>query len=277
MRPAIISGFSAVAFAIGGWAVPLVFPQVDPQIAKWMLGFAVTLLLIALLLWFRGLKQPEQKEQYGLNQITDGNQSPAIGSIGGDAHLYFGGQPEPNLPSGSRGGTDESLAGLERAMSGVNKLEQSRRASCPIFPMWEAVMHVASVVKDVDETACYPIARREIRQAARDGRIEIWGRPTIPLTRLAQLPQPKEIWEPIGSEYWSDFKLNSMAVGEIWQEHPHTEAEAHVTKGRDGGMYWTLRVDQRDIERTWRKPRNDGGGNNASFGPSGPNAWMADD
>ena len=241
------------------------------QIYLWSIGG----LCIVLIYWVLRLAlKPTPNADIGSGgQSTAGHFSPAIGRIEGGAHFYAPNpSPAPTSPAPKPYElTDEALDGLLRVMSGAVAPAQPRFVSCPTFPIWKAVLHVARIIHDTDEANCYPASRREIRQAAFDGRIEIWGRPTIRLITLNQKPEPRDIWKAISREYWSDYKINEMAGSEQSQEHQHTDAEEHVRYEIESGRYWTLRADEREIKRAWRAPGGDGGA--APF--TGPNAWMA--
>lgn len=77
MRPAIISFFSAAGFAIGGWVVPIVFPHVEPWVAKYMLLLAVFLLLTAAALWLSGYRR-SATDGGTITQRTNGPLSPNL-------------------------------------------------------------------------------------------------------------------------------------------------------------------------------------------------------
>lgn len=269
MRPAIISGCSAAALAIGGWAVPIVFPHVDPQLAQWMLWVAAGLLSVAVMLWAWDLKKPGEVGT-AVTQATGGPQSPAIGSIGGDAHFHFGGGAAPNEgvlpPRGpivrqlSRAEEDVARAraakspypGLAILTSGPTPGTEMR---CPEMPVWQALRHIAEVIGDRDEHECYPEARRQFRQAAATGQIDVWGRKGIAPTHMDAPKSCSEIWTIIDPDHWQDYKLNSMATGEMWDGYDHTNAEPHVSHGIQAGQYWSLRVHEYQIKREWRKPK----------------------
>lgn len=74
MRSAIISGVGAVGFAIVGWAMPIVFPQVDPLVGQAMLAVGLLLLLTAFILWIRNRKAN------GNGQSIVGNDNVQIGT-----------------------------------------------------------------------------------------------------------------------------------------------------------------------------------------------------
>lgn len=151
--------------------------------------------------------------------------------------------------------------------------EPSRKPRrCPEMPMWKAVEYVSSIIGDTDEQHCYPEARRLIRQAARDERIEVWGRKGLLPEHMNAPLRCSDIWTPIEAGYWDDFKLNPLATGQLFEDREHTDAEPHVRSGILSGQYWNLRVSESDFHNEWRKPIE-----RFNFGPrpSGPNSWMA--
>lgn len=101
MRPEIISGLSAIGFAIGSWAVSIVFPHVDPAIAQWMLWLAIGLLVVAGALRLWGLKKPDGFGGTAITQTTNGPNSPTFGTVNGDVTITHGSPTE----GGERQGT----------------------------------------------------------------------------------------------------------------------------------------------------------------------------
>lgn len=140
------------------------------------------------------------------------------------------------------------------------------------MPMWQAVEYVAETIGDTDFQGCYPEARRQVRQAGLDARLEIWGKKAIPPSHLSAPLECSEVWSPIDPDYWQDFRLNSMAIGSTWDAHPHTEAEPHVSQGIISGQYWALRVHKPKIEIIWPRPAPPRTRRRPNLGPNG---WMA--
>lgn len=122
---------------------------------------------------------------------------------------------------------------------------------CPEWPMWRAIEYVSAVIGDQDETQCYPAAQNEIRQAAANGIIRVWGKKQKPIEHSDSPNACSPIFSPIPADYWHDYHLNSMATGEAWDNHPHTNAESHVATQIRSNRYWTLRVDRAEIESEW--------------------------
>jgi hypothetical protein len=124
MRPAIISACSAAGLALGGWAMPIVFPKVEPAIAEYMLWVAGALLMFAFVLWLWGLRGPDAQ---AATQTTAGGSSPNFGTVTGPVTLNYA-PPSPPMtqerkdPYGPRspqaGWTEDGLSGLQRAIAG---------------------------------------------------------------------------------------------------------------------------------------------------------------
>lgn len=94
MRAQIITGGSAVALAVASWALPLVFPHVDPWVAKGMLTISAVMLLAIFVLWIAGLKG--KPSGAGLNQVTHGPASPVFRDVSGGVHFH---PPAPSPPA----------------------------------------------------------------------------------------------------------------------------------------------------------------------------------
>ncbi len=155
---------------------------------------------------------------------------------------------------------------------GIPWLTSSRRAQAakrPEMQISEAIAYISGVIGDKDPEHCYRRTRREVRQAACDGRIEIWGRAELPQEAKTDPEEASEIWTPIDAEYWRHFKLTEMATGELFQDREHTSPDPFVAE-RAKQRYWALRVDQSAIRREWYKRENP---RRIKY-PRGPQDWM---
>lgn len=92
------TGLSAVGFGIAGVAVPVVFPDIEPWVAKGMLSVAAACLILALILWFFRPKEPDGG---GITQspTTQGANSPAL-AVAGDYHAALASTPITQSHSG---------------------------------------------------------------------------------------------------------------------------------------------------------------------------------
>ena len=117
MRPAVISGCSATALAIGGWALPIVFPHVDPTVAKYMLWLAAFLLLTAVALWLWGRNRGPLDG--GLTQSSSGDGATNVAGPNATVNVYHGqsSPAETKVPNYSLANLDV----LERAMNAASK------------------------------------------------------------------------------------------------------------------------------------------------------------
>jgi hypothetical protein len=114
------------------------------------------------------------------------------------------------------------------------------------------VQHVADVIQDRDDGQCFPEARRQLRQKALEGRIDVWGQKEIP-PRHYKDQSHSAVWSRIDPTYWHEYEISPLATGELFEDRDHTWNEAHISW--KGSRYWSLRVRQQEIEMIWRKPR----------------------
>lgn len=211
------------------------------------------------LLWL--LKPGEKDGEAGPSQTSHGPHSPNYGTVQGNVINQYG----PIAPAlqerktdhwrgprlqdrGSRPSTAERMLGMARP----------RRDQCPETPIWEALCIIADRIGDKDAGDGYPQARVQFRQAALEGRVEVWGQKDIPPAHM-QDERRREVWSCVDPEHWEEYKLARAAGIEACQERPHTKEEEI---GRHGGRYWNLKVHRDDIMRRWpmqRRTSEDGG------------------
>jgi hypothetical protein len=118
--------------------------------------------------------------------------------------------------------------------------------------IWKAVERVARVIGETDTADSFPQARQQIRQAAADGRIDVWGQKDIPPAHY-QDDRHSTIWTPIEADYWHDHELNPMATVERFDNTAHTWRED--LHSLHGDRYWSFRVRERQIKARWRDPK----------------------
>lgn len=145
-----------------------------------------------------------------------------------------------------RDGTPE-----RRLKPDIENLHRETLKRCPEMPMWKAVEYVRGVIGDDNLHGCYSEARRQIRQAALENRLEIWGRKEIPPVTMSTPLGASGAWSKIEPDYWNQYELSSLAVGEHFEQRDHTWNEAF--KNEVGQRYWELRVRKAQVERLWRK------------------------
>lgn len=122
----------------------------------------------------------------------------------------------------------------------------------PEVPMWRAVQQVASTIGDTDEQGCFPQALIAILNAAANDGLEIWGKRELPPP--SQRGICSDIWTLIPAAYWQTHRINSMATGEMWNQHDHTMGEPLIYGEQD--RYWDLRVRGTEIVSRWPGPAN---------------------
>jgi hypothetical protein len=238
MRAQVIAASGSLASFIASVAVPIAFPHVEPWVGYALLAFAGCLAALAVGLWI-----PHRKggESGGVTQTSHGPHSPNFGSVGRDVNIYAhppAQEPTHTMPSWAR----------ERGLAtyGIHDRKQ-----CPDTPVWWAIHRIAARIGENNSAEGYPDARRQLRQAAREG-LEIWGQEQIPPIEMHDVHKHRTVWSPIPATYWQDFMLAITAANEIQEDAPHTCEEA--SPNTPLGRYWNLRVRKEEINRRWRKP-----------------------
>lgn len=191
---------------------------------------------------------------------TTGNHSHAI-SAAGDVHIHApplpAEQQERKSPYG--GWTDKGLSGLERVMQGngkrgtlaseVERIQQAQHDRCPELPVHRALRQIAANIGDKDNAKGYPEARRQFRQSALEGRLDVWGRRQIPPQHF-QDNRSSGVWTRIAPSHWEDHALAPHSVNKAGHGLPHTEEE---NRGLISSRYWSLKVRPEEINRQWPK------------------------
>jgi hypothetical protein len=114
------------------------------------------------------------------------------------------------------------------------------------MPIWKAVEHVAKAIGDSAFDQSYPDTLIQIRQAAVDGCITLWGK----LEREDKASYHSDIWTPIEPSYWEKYRLNALATGEAYPHADHTWAEAYDPRGYQR-RYYAILAGEADIKRIW--------------------------
>lgn len=280
-----------------GWTTAAQIPSDAGGIAKmmadppvylpWLLVVA-GLLVLAWSFWPREDREDRLGEP-GIAQTSHGQMSPNFGTVHGDVHI--GASPPSNEPDilPPRGPIVRRLSQAEADVARARTAKDrnlglavrvagplpGKEHQCPESPVWKAIQHIAQVVGDSDEQGCYPEARRQFRQVAAEGRIDVWGRRGIAPAHLNAPKTCSEVWMLIEPDYWHDYKLNDRATDEASVESDHTSAEPHVSHGIWAGKYWALRVHEYQVVREWPKPSPPSSGGGGPPRPTGPNAWTA--
>ena len=87
MHSAIVSACFSAALFIGGFALPIVFPHIEPWVAKYMLWLAAMLLVLAGGIWLWGLRRSDNGGHV-VTQTSNGPHSPNLnGTFHGDVTI----------------------------------------------------------------------------------------------------------------------------------------------------------------------------------------------
>lgn len=221
--PTTAAGAGTLVIGLG---MPKLIEGLPIWVSPTLVGVGVLLLLIAAgLRWFR---IGGNAEEAGTSQTTSGDSSPTFAGNTTIGTAIFGGATSASSP------------------------EARRR---PGMPIWSAIEHVRAVIGDDDHQAAYLEARRQIRQAASDGRLRIWGRQQLPPSHMNDPHKPSDLSSAIPADYWSDFRLAPQAASQIHENAAHTEPCDHLNKGLLN-LYWDLRVDSAVIKKEWPRLYN---------------------
>ncbi|MBJ7499015.1 MAG: hypothetical protein JHC57_04590 [Sphingopyxis sp.] len=258
----------------------------DPPIyAPWLL-FAICVIFVAYVFWDRD-DAPDNSTDGSAS--TSGSNSPAFsGPIHGPVTINNGIMAEPAKPERPyKYDIDKLNEGLSRAFARLDSGSQINPLSatppglaryvkadrCPDYAAWQALAHIAQVIGD-DAATHFAKSRTQLRQAALDGRVQIWGRQGISPAHMKAPLTCSEVWTKIPADYWRDYRLNNNAAVDASDALDHTDAEQHVSHDILANKYWTLRVDKQAVEQNWRLPKEP----SPSSPPHrdlGPNGWMA--
>jgi hypothetical protein len=224
----------------------------DPPIYLPWLIFAACVFVLAWSLWPRD-KEPEQDSGATANQATTlGTGSHALaGTFNAPIHI----NPLPAAVQERKYPGRIALPKMDIAADEARRLRerQAEAKRCPEMPIAAAVEHVASVVGDIDCENCYPEARRQIRQAALEERIHVWGKHEIVPDHMQAPLRSRTIWKPIEPAYWENYELAAYSTDPSTDDQPHTQMEEFISGGTFN-RYWSLRVRKRQIEQRWHKP-----------------------
>jgi len=122
-------------------------------------------------------------------------------------------------------------------------------------PIYKAIDHIAAEIGDRDENECLPMARRALREAALNGRLQIWGRKSDSVggNRWNQMITP------IPKEYWEKAQIGALATSYeemyVSGEFPHTGSQQYPDGqyGERVHTYAQCRVSFNQILKCWPK------------------------
>jgi hypothetical protein len=98
--------------------------------------------------------------------------------------------------------------------------------------------------------------------------VHLWGRQQIPPTTLED-NRSRDVWDPIGPDYWNEYRLKEAAAKATERNAPHTEGED--LPSRLEGRYWELKADLKEINQRWPNPQPPSP-SRPRF--TGPGSWM---
>lgn len=215
----------ALGLPLDRWIVAVA--QISTEAALWVATAAVALVLFfadRLWHWLQNRKNDgETKSPTGPTATTSGTASPAI-AAGRD--VYYSHPPAPVAPRPAK-----------------------PPPRCPQMPIWRAIEYVQRVIGDNGYGTSYAETRRRIRQAAKDGAIEVWGKREIMPTSHGSRPRFKDVHSKIERSYWNNHSITDHATQECSDNSTHTAPEEQLMYQRD--RYCGLRVDRSEIEAEW--------------------------
>ena len=197
MKSSIVSGTSGVAFAVVGWALPLVVPKVPPWIANSSLAIAVILLIVCAVLSWRGRKDSGEKM---ISQTGSGSAA-FTGLI--SAPIHIGDNHHHAEPAW--GGIPWPVTSSRRAI--VRDISVSNAIAAIYLGKWSALD--ADFWINADEGQLEE-AIRQFEQEARDGNVSVWGR-DAPKAKGANDWHTTQ--EPIDPEYWRKHWVDTGSLG----------------------------------------------------------------
>ena len=232
----------------------MINPTFLHQNAIWIaLGAMAIIVIVAIYEWWSAKAGAAPAATGSTVQSSSGANSPPI--IGQTVNVHYGPPASEPTPAGKPYGYDIGKLndGLERAfaaLAGGRELSDIASGGCPTMRASKAIEWVAGVLHDTDASVGFLETRRQIRQAAIEHRITIWGRQQIRPTTHDSPIAARDFWVPIEADYWLENKINAHASEESADDRQHTAEEP--LRGHHNG-YWSLRLDEAEIHRVWPK------------------------
>jgi len=128
------------------------------------------------------------------------------------------------------------------------------RRSAHWVPIYEAVAHVARILKDADAAKCFPRTLNALRQAAADGHLRVRGRKQTGTQSMAF----SGIHTDVPNAYWVNSTIGALATDKKHADDTHTNPETAFAWGAQGieekNRYADLQVNWNDILRLWPSP-----------------------
>ncbi len=217
-----------------GWVAKMI---ADPPIyAPWLL-FGICLIFLGWVFWER--KEDEEQDPTANQSKTHGDNS----------HAFAGTFRDVNI------GTVAASAG---------DAEPEKVGDMSIL---DALDHIISVIGPQGNAVA------ELRQAAIDGRVKIWGCQEIKTPELSLANRKwRTVWSAIPRAYWQDWQFIRDRGQLSLPDTPHTEREDGLTYRE---TYGSLKTKSRQITTEWRHKEPPKDRPSGPPRPTGPNSWMA--
>lgn len=242
MRISTAAGVGSVASLLAGIGVPIAFPHVEPWVGQYLLIAAGLLFALALGLWLKG------GSNGAVTVSTTGPHSPAIGSVARDLNIHHHAPPsrEHISPHGPQ----------------TPSLRLQGRADQPSLSVADALELIQQAIGTGRD------AWLELRQAARDDEIGVWGRPETTGPEIGGRRRFGEMRELIEPFYWQKWRIvrDLAKLREI--DEPQTEPEFG---DHTYDSYTNITVSRDEIEGKWLKPPPTRQARRTNYGPGG---WM---
>ena len=193
------------------------------------------LALVALLLWLRWSYWPNRQVDPPLAEQHEMSSSRGFGASPRSVEQNAIGEESP-----------DALDAIRQIIPSVGRVSDMPR-SRPQMPLWKAVKHIAEALGDADKRGGYPATLEAIRQAALEGRIEIWGRRELPPPM--EPGHSSEEWTPINPLFWRTHQINSLATDKLSEEGVHSCSNPLIYGEQNG--CWSLRVRLSDVKEIW--------------------------
>lgn len=162
----------------------------------------------------------------------------------------------PNLPWWAEGAIIVALAFMGASFQAFQKMREARDVRAPQLLSRDArVEHVFRYLldnRDYTEPNRYSMIVADIRQAALDGRVALWGRALTHGT-------PRGPLLLIPSDYWATYQLKSIEIMSLGLKDKMGDQGYHLTQTmRDGSdpladdtLYCALEMNWRQVRHCW--------------------------
>jgi len=245
-----ISGIVGLGTLLAGVGAPKVIESLPPWVNVALLAIGAALILGAFLSHLMTLRKEDADTGTSIRQKLEGDHGTQIANAR-DVHIHPPLAPaHPPIQAVAR---PIATRGSGRGEQIVRRRLAEEAKRCPEMPIWKAVEYVAGIIGDSYEKDDFAETRRQLRQAAADDRIEVWGKKDIPPAHM-QDERHSAIWTPIEPTYWHAYELTPLATVDRYDDRDHTWLEELPSKR--GNRYWSLRVREHQIKARWHEAKS---------------------